>query len=218
MNLLTGSEFNHFRGESGKCELVPDATTLSIDTMEEQCDGFTSTWYERTAYRKIPYSSCEGGERPDRGKAHACPGLVGGGGLSGLFWLSIAILPFALAGLAGYWWYHKAGRPGYVYPLIIAGRWADESAIQLGEHRAFSGDGAAGSALSVLASIPVFLVAATQEGWSWVTRRVPFLDDLFTRRSPYRQVPLDDDGEFPPSLIKAVADLSAEVLGNYEDE
>jgi hypothetical protein len=72
----------------------------------------------------------------------------------------------------------------------------DGSAIQLGEHRAFSGDGAAASALSVLASIPVFLVAATQEGWSWVTRRVPFLDDLFTRRSPYRQVPLDDDGEF----------------------
>jgi hypothetical protein len=70
----------------------------------------------------------------------------------------------------------------------------DGSAIQLGEHRAFSGDGAAASALSVLASIPVFLVAATQEGWSWVTRRVPFLDDLFTRRSPYRQVPLDDDG------------------------
>jgi hypothetical protein len=112
---LICSEFNHFRGESGKCELVPGATILSTDTIYEQCDGFTPTWYERTAYRKIPYSSCEGGERPDRGKAHACPGLVGGGGLSGLFWGSIAILPFALAGLAGYWWYHNAGRPGYVY-------------------------------------------------------------------------------------------------------
>lgn len=71
------------------------------------------------------------------------------------------------------------------------------SAIQLGEHRAFSGDGAAAGALSVAASIPVFLVAATQEGWAWVTRQVPFLDDLFTRRTPYRQVPLDDDGEPP---------------------
>lgn len=116
---LICSEFNHFRGESGKCELVPGATILSADTIYEQCDGFTSTWYERTAYRKIPYSSCEGGERPDRGKAHACPGLVGGGGLSGLFWGSIAILPFALAGLAGYWWYHNAGRPGYVYRSFI---------------------------------------------------------------------------------------------------
>jgi hypothetical protein len=47
----------------------------------------------------------------------------------------------------------------------------------------------------MLASIPVFLVAATQEGWAWVTRRVPFLEDMFTRRSSYRQVPLDDDGE-----------------------
>jgi hypothetical protein len=109
---LTSSEFNHYRDAAGACVLVETATALSIDTAEEQCDGFTSTWYERTAYRKIPYSSCEGGERPDRGKAHACPGLVGSGGGGGLFWGSIAILPFALAGLAGYWWYHKAGRPG----------------------------------------------------------------------------------------------------------
>lgn len=68
-------------------------------------------------------------------------------------------------------------------------------AIQLGEHRAFGADGHAAGALSVLASVPVFLVAATQEGWAWVTRKVPFLEDLFTRRTPYRQVPLDDDGE-----------------------
>lgn len=94
--------------------LVEGASALALDTAEEQCDGFTSTWYERTAYRKIPYSSCEGGERPDRGKSHACPGLVGNRSLGALFWGSVAILPFALAGLAGYWWYHKGGRPGYV--------------------------------------------------------------------------------------------------------
>lgn len=120
--------------------------------------------------------------------------------MSGLFWGSVAILPFALAGLAGYWWYHNAGRPGYVHVRTNFDVYqTDKSAIQLGEHRAFSGDGGAASALSILASIPVFVVAATQEGWSWVTRKVPFLDDLFTRRSPYRQVPIDDDGKFLPS-------------------
>ena len=54
--------------------LVEGASALALDTTEEQCDGFTSTWYERTAYRKIPYSSCEGGERPDRGKPIRAPG------------------------------------------------------------------------------------------------------------------------------------------------
>ena len=112
------SEFNHIRDSAGNCVLFEGASALSIDTVEEQCDGFTSTWYERTPYRKIPYSSCEGGERPDRGKAHACPGLVGNRSLGALFWGSVAILPFALAGLAGYYWYHKAGRPGYVRFLI----------------------------------------------------------------------------------------------------
>lgn len=70
--------------------------------------------------------------------------------------------------------------------------WLTLRSIRLGEHRAFGGDGA----LSTLASIPFFLVGAAQEGWAWVVRKVPYLDDLFTRRSsPYRQVPIDDDGE-----------------------
>lgn len=211
------------RDASGNCVLVEGASALSLDTAEEQCDGYTSTWYERTAYRKIPYSSCEGGERPDRGKAHACPGLIGNGSLGALFWGSVAILPFALAGLAGYYWYHKAGRPGYVR-LMSLGKPAgaeENRAIQLGEHRAFSGDGAAAGALSILASVPVFLVAATQEGWAWVTRKVPFLEDLFTRRTPYRQVPLDDDGELLASFLLRVYQLIlviAEILGGYEDD
>jgi hypothetical protein len=110
----TVSEFNYYRDKSGRCVLVEGAAALTLDTSEEQCDGYTTSWYERTAYRKIPYSSCEGGERPDRGKQHSCPGLIGGGGLGGLFWGSVAILPFACAGVAGWWWFTKGGRPGWV--------------------------------------------------------------------------------------------------------
>ncbi|WWD19083.1 hypothetical protein CI109_103541 [Kwoniella shandongensis] len=181
-------EFNYRRDASGNCVLVDGASALSSDTEWEQCDGFSQYWYERTPYRKIPYSSCEGGERPDRGRRHECPGLIGGSaGLSGLFWGSVAILPFAFAGLAGWWYYTKGGRSG---------------SIRLGEHRAFGGDTTSG-VFATLASVPLFLIAIGQEGLAWITRKVPFLEDLFARRTPYRQVPIDDD---------------AEILGNYEDD
>lgn len=67
-------------------------------------------------------------------------------------------------------------------------------AIRLGEHRAFSPDGAASGALATLASVPVFALSMVQEGWSWVERKVPFLENLFSHRTPYRHVPVDDDG------------------------
>jgi hypothetical protein len=93
--------------------LVEGAVALSSNTEYEQCDGYSTSWYERTAYRKIPHSSCEGGTRPDRGKEHACPGILRqGGALGGLFWGSMAILPFAVAGLAGWWWFTKGSRSG----------------------------------------------------------------------------------------------------------
>jgi hypothetical protein len=191
----TISEFNYYRDKSGRCVLVEGAAALTLDTSEEQCDGYTTSWYERTAYRKIPYSSCEGGERPDRGKQHACPGLIGGGGLGGLFWGSVAILPFACAGVAGWWWFTKGGRPGWV-GLVIPWRVLNlPRAIRLGDHRAFGGDNGSGF-LHTIASVPYFLVGVSQAGWAWVTRKVPFLDGLFTRSEPYRQVPIDDDGKW----------------------
>ncbi|WWC63338.1 uncharacterized protein I303_105938 [Kwoniella dejecticola CBS 10117] len=181
-------EFNYRRDANNNCVLVDGALPLPIDTEYEQCDGNTEFWYERTEYRKIPYSSCEGGERPDRGRRHECPGLILRGGLGGLFWGSIAMIPFAFAGLAGWYYWTKGSRPG---------------SIRLGEHRAFGDDSPAAGVLSIIASVPIFLIAVTQEGWAWICRKVPFLDDLFASRTPYRSVPIDDD---------------AEILGNYEDD
>ncbi|KAL7422736.1 vacuolar protein sorting/targeting protein PEP1 [Cryptotrichosporon argae] len=182
-------EFNHYRDARGDCVLVDGAVALSSNTEYEQCDGYTGYWYERTAYRKIPYSSCEGGERPDRGKRHDCPGLIGRPGVSALVWGSLAILPFAAAGVVGWWFFTKGGRHG---------------AIRLGEHRAFAtGNDAANSALEVVASVPYFALGLARAAWAWIERKVPFLNGVFARPAPYRTVPLDDD---------------AEILGNYEDD
>ena len=117
--LTTRSEFNFYRNPAGDCVLVEGATALSATSAEaEQCNGYESFWYERTAYRKIPYSSCEGGNRPDRGKQHACPGLIGGGGHGFFFWAFILLLPFGCAGAAAWYFYQQMGRPGCVFDII----------------------------------------------------------------------------------------------------
>lgn len=171
-------EFNHVRNAKGDCVLVEGAAALTFDTEYEQCVGDAEFWYDRTAYRKIPHSSCDGGDRPDRGKQHTCPGIAGAS-LGALFWASIAILPFACAGVAGWWWVTKGGRAG---------------TIRLGEHRAYNGDTGA-KVLNTLASVPYFILGVVAALWSQLENRVPFIDGLFRRPQPYRSVPIDDDAE-----------------------
>lgn len=152
-------EFNHYRDASGVCVLVSGASPLSVDTSHEQCG---TVWYERTAYRKIPYSSCEGGERPDRGKQHPCL-IVGSHGA--LFWMLIALMPFAVAGTAAWWW--TRGGVG---------------AIRLDEHRPFQQ-----GPLATLLSVPVALVAAAQQLWARIRpdRYQPLSDDEYLHVENY---------------------------------
>lgn len=112
--LLLLSEFNYHRDSAGNCVLFPTASALSpLSTEEEQCptstDGF---WYERTNVRRIPFSSCIGGSRPDRGKQHTCPGTYQGDKKSSLFWWTVVLTPFAFAGLGGLWWVKKGSLGG----------------------------------------------------------------------------------------------------------
>lgn len=85
--------------------LVPGAVALPDDP-DAQCRDGDDYWYERTAYRKIPYSTCENGERPDRGKQHVCPGIKAHGAA---FWIFVVIIPFAFTSLVGYWYYRRMG-------------------------------------------------------------------------------------------------------------
>lgn len=107
------SEFNHERNEDGKCVLVPGRSPLPDDTT---CQPDTDSWFERTAYRRIPHSSCEGGVRLDRGKEHLCPGLKGHGFF---FWLFVLMLPFAFVALGVTWWYRRSGMAtGYISSFL----------------------------------------------------------------------------------------------------
>ncbi|KAJ9094955.1 hypothetical protein QFC21_005747 [Naganishia friedmannii] len=172
-------EFNYYRNPVRDCVLVGGATPLSRDTQEEQCVGFEPYWYERTAYRKIPYSSCEGGDRPDRGARHACPGLVGGGGGVGrfLYWLVVVIVSVGAAAGVAYYLYTRRER----------------GSIRLSEHRAFGGSS---DALSTLASVPYFLIGVAATAGTWVQEQIPFIRGLFPGRArSYRTVPIDEDAE-----------------------
>lgn len=108
---LTGlcSEYNHVRNNAGECILVPGAIPLPSD---DSCPEGAEFWYERTPYRKIPKSGCEGGGRPDRGAEHVCPGF---GAHSTGFWLTILFMPFGFTALVALWYYRRSGyRRGYV--------------------------------------------------------------------------------------------------------
>lgn len=103
------SEFNYRRNEEGVCVLEPGREPIPDDN---SCRNDEDYWYERTPYRKIRHSSCEGGTRLDRGAPHACPGLKSHGAF---FWLFMLMIPCAFAGLIGWWYYRKYGHgAGYV--------------------------------------------------------------------------------------------------------
>ncbi|KAF8649292.1 hypothetical protein AX16_005896 [Volvariella volvacea WC 439] len=161
-------EFNYARNENGDCVLVPGTQPLLDD---DSCRYGEDYWYERTAYRLIPYSSCVDGERLDRGVRHDCPGF---GAHSGFYWFVMFTLPFGVCALLAYSWYHKRTR----------------GAIRL------PGDGPVhrdSRFLDTLASVPWFLVGLGSIAWEWVQSRF----DRYAQRSRagYRNVPIDEDAQ-----------------------
>ena len=79
---------------------------LSPLASDDTCRNDEEFWYERTPYRKVPISSCEGGTRLDRGTEHRCPGLRGHGFF---FWLFVLMVPFMFTALIAYWYYRRMG-------------------------------------------------------------------------------------------------------------
>ncbi|KAF8798604.1 vacuolar protein sorting/targeting protein 10 [Phlegmacium glaucopus] len=168
-------EFNYVKNSNDECVLVPGTTPLPD---EQSCAGGEEFWYERTPYRLIPYSSCENGDRSDRGKPHRCPGF---GSKGPVFWFFVLLLPFGFTALVAYFYFRRSGLargtirlPGEVNRLP-----------------AFGGDT---GVIATLASIPWFIVGVTGIAYQWVASRV---DMYFFRsqRTGYRHVPIDEDAQ-----------------------
>ncbi|OCB88754.1 signal sequence binding protein [Sanghuangporus baumii] len=166
-------EFNHVRSAEGECVLVAGASTLPDD---DTCPYGEDYWYERTAYRKIPYSTCEGGTQLDRGTSHVCPGLKGHGFF---FWLFVLFVPITLATLVGYWIYRRSGLARGT--IRLPGPDLRPAYSQ-------------SSALDTLASVPWFIIGVVGIAWEKLTSNLPFTRS-FRSRSGYRTVAVDEDAQ-----------------------
>ncbi|KAJ6542795.1 Oligoxyloglucan reducing end-specific cellobiohydrolase [Mycena capillaripes] len=97
-------EFNYHKNAEDECVLSPGTSPLPN---EEKCEDDAEYWYERTPYRKITYSSCEDGERLDRGPRHFC--LRSNVGHNAFFWVVVFIAPLLLVIVGGYLYYRNTG-------------------------------------------------------------------------------------------------------------
>ncbi|KZO92920.1 Oligoxyloglucan reducing end-specific cellobiohydrolase [Calocera viscosa TUFC12733] len=170
-------EFNHRLNDAGECILAEGASPLPSN-MEDQCWNGEEFWWERTAYRKIPFSTCEDGERLDQGHRHECPGLRG---KSVFFWLSVIVLPAGLVSVLAYWFYKKSGHM--------------KGTIRLPDNVRPSLSTDAGL-VDTIASVPWYLLGLATVALSAVSRiKIPFIGGLFRSRRGYRTVAVDEDAQ-----------------------
>lgn len=168
-------EFNYVRNSSGECVLTPGALPLPDDN---SCPGDETVWYERTAYRKIPHSSCEGGNRLDRGPEHQCPGI---GSHGWLFWGFIIMLPIAFASLVGFYLKKHGFATG---------------GIRLPEQGSYQRPWDDGGVLSTLASVPIVVVAVSKGLYARVSSVFPGrATGRYPTRGGYRSVAVDEDAQ-----------------------
>ncbi|KAG5353581.1 vacuolar protein sorting/targeting protein PEP1 [Termitomyces sp. Mn162] len=169
-------EFNYVKNDADECVLLPGATPLPNDEVEA-CKSGEDYWYERTPYRLIPYSSCDGdGEtRLDRGVRHACPGFKAHGPF---FWLFVLLIPFGVTALIGYSYYRRSGLARGTIRLPGDG---------LSSYRYESG------ILDTLASVPWYLIGIAGIAWEWIASRT---EGVFYRsRRGYRDLRVDEDAQ-----------------------
>lgn len=185
------SEFNYRRNAKGDCVLVDGAQPLEA---EKTCAWNEPFWYDRTAYRKVPHSKCEGGLQLDKGARHVCPGHSTRGGL---FWATMATLPFGIAALGAVWWSRRRSGGG-------------KGRIRLPE----PGEPGRSGIVEFLVSVPWFAIGLVGVVAEKVRDlEVPWLSERLRRSrrgggagaAGYRSLRLDDS-------------LDAELLGDYDDE
>ncbi|KAJ7657814.1 vacuolar protein sorting/targeting protein 10 [Mycena polygramma] len=96
-------EFNHYKNSEDECVLAPGTSPLSND---DKCEDGKEYWYERTPYRKIAFSSCEGGEPLDRGPRHTC---LRSSRRNSFFWVLLLLVVVVFGALVWFLFYRNAG-------------------------------------------------------------------------------------------------------------
>jgi hypothetical protein len=115
--LTISSDYNYERLVGGKCEKIEG---LDLPDPKAVCDQGATEWWEITGYRKIPISTCTGGQEFDHTKSvHPCPGFEDEferkHGLSGFALFFAVVLPFmAAAGIGYYVWRNWDGKFGRI--------------------------------------------------------------------------------------------------------
>lgn len=111
-------DFNYYRDQSGQCKLVPGYTPPDHSLVCKEF-GVDEYWLP-TGYRRIPLSTCEGGQEFDKVEPKACPGKEEEferrhKGLTGLALFFVIIIPILGAGVLVFVIYnHYVGRYGQI--------------------------------------------------------------------------------------------------------
>lgn len=193
-----GSAFNYELDEHGQCRLVAGLDPLSGKEWCARNPNATS-WFEPTGYRKVPLSTCEGGTELDKTSTeHACEGheeeFEKKHRASGVAIMLAVVIPFAVAGAAGWYVYRNwDGKLGQ---------------IRLGEHSStFDSDRpwikypvmAVSAAAAVVAALPLIAsglwrsVTGTHARVPGGTRRFTTRDSFARSRGDYDMVDEEDE-------------------------
>ncbi|KAF1959139.1 vacuolar protein sorting/targeting protein 10 [Byssothecium circinans] len=110
-------DYNYERMPGGECRKIEGLPDPAGDAV---CRTGADEWWEVTGYRKIPISTCSGGQEMDHtSRSHPCPGHEDDyerkHGISGFGIFLAVVLPFAAAGGIGYYiWKHWDGKFGRI--------------------------------------------------------------------------------------------------------
>jgi hypothetical protein len=145
------SDFNYERKSDGSCGLV-GSLSPSDHSLICQNDPTAVEWYEVTGYRRIPLTTCEGGQELEfTSRSHPCPGhekeYKEKRKLGGFALFAAIFFPIAAAAGVGYWvWHNWDGKFGRIrlgdgpgaqswdgivsgFVVVVAGIWAVVSMV-----------------------------------------------------------------------------------------
>lgn len=192
-------DFNYERQPGGTCALVPGLPKPDNKKLCEQ-DKNRVEYYEPTGYRRIPLTTCEGGQELDKSTPIPCPGKEdefkkkhSASGVAIFFGVIFAI---GLAGGIGYWVYNNwSGKFGAI-------RLGDDTSMSSGPDWKEYPIIALSAVVAVAMATPVVLRAIG----GWVGR-------MFTRERRYTTRSSFARGGYAP-----VANDEGELLGDDDDE